>query len=265
LFPGAFACHGDLADLERVFMISAKIVVVDDDSRVHQSLKAILFEYQLVSFLDSQKALDYLLGPNEASLALVDVRMSGLNGMELLERLRRARKELAVIIITAHGAQDIVVEAMRLNANDYIEKPFDIHELKERVKSILKERSCYDCNSRVPETQIKRIRQFIERNYTNASLEFIAREMCLSPQYLSRFFSRYNPEGFRGYKLKLKMEKAMELLRISCLDISEIAYQLGYGNPESFMRAFKLYAKQTPCEYRSHNQQSRRKSCTPKS
>lgn len=246
-------------------MISEKIVVVDDDARVHQSLKTILFEYQLVSFLDARKGLDYLLGPNEITLALVDIRMNGLDGMELLEQLRRAKKEVAVIIMTAYGAQDIVVEAMRLHANDYIEKPFDVHELKERVKVILKERFHHDCSSRTPETQIKRIRQFIERNYTNASLEYIAKEMCLSPQYLSRFFSKYNPEGFRGYKLKLKMEKAMELLGKSCLDISEIAYQVGYGNPESFMRAFKIYAKQTPGVYRSRNQQLRRKSCIPKS
>ncbi len=240
-------------------MISQKIVVVDDDPRIHESLKAILFEHQVVSFLDPQKGLDYLLSPNEAAMALVDVRMGGLNGMELLERLRRARKEMPVVIMTAHGAQDVVVEAMRLHANDYIEKPFDVHELKSRVKAILKERASYDCDARLPENQIDRIRQFIERNYTNASLEYIAQEMCLSPQYLSRFFSKHNPDGFRGYKLKVKMQKAMDLLSKSSLDISEIAYQLGYSNPESFMRAFKLYAKLTPGVYRTRHQKARKK------
>ncbi len=241
-------------------MISEKIVVVDDDVRVHQSLKAILFEYQLVSFLDPEKALDYLLRPNEVALVLMDVRMSGLNGIELLERVKREKKDMAVMIITAHGAQDIVVEAMRLHADDYIEKPFDIHELKERVRVILKEKSRYDRDARAPQTQVDRIRQFIERNFSNASLEYIAQEMCLSPQYLSRLFSKHNQQGFRGYKLKVRMEKAMELLRTSSLDVSEIAYQIGYGNPESFMRAFKQYVKQTPGAYRSRYQQARRKS-----
>ncbi|MBI4309010.1 MAG: response regulator transcription factor [Candidatus Omnitrophica bacterium] len=240
-------------------MISEKIVVVDDDPRIHQSLKAVLFEHQLISFLDPQKALDFLSGPNEVNLAMVDVCMKGLNGIELLQRLKGAREDMAVMIITAHGSQDIVVEALRLHADDYIEKPFDVHQLRERVKLILKEKSRYDHCARDPQTQMERIRQFIQRNYTNASLEYIAKEMCLSPQYLGRLFTRYDPYGFRGYKLKVRMEKAMDLLRRSSLDVSEIAYQLGYENPESFMRAFKRQVKKTPGVYRGQYQQRRKK------
>jgi AraC-like DNA-binding protein len=149
---------------------------------------------------------------------------------------------------------------MRLHADDYIEKPFDIHELKERLKVILKDKSRYNCSSRTPETQVERIRQFIERNYTNASLEYIAREMCLSPQYVGRLFTKYEKHGFRGYKLRVRMEKAMDLLGHSALDVSEIAYELGYENPESFMRAFKRYVKITPSAYRVKHQHPRRKS-----
>ena len=231
-------------------MISDKIIVVDDDLRVHESLKVILFEYQLILFSEPQKALEFLSRPHEFKLAIVDVCMNGLNGIELLERLKRTKKDMAVMIVTAHGSQDIVVEALRMHADDYLEKPFDVHQLRERVKAILKEKSRYDHLSRDPGAQIERIRQFIQRNYTNASLEYIAGEMCLSPQYLGRLFNKYDPDGFRGYKLKVRMEKAMELLRRSSLDISEIAYQLGYQNPESFMRIFKQHTGKTPGVYR---------------
>ncbi len=240
-------------------MISEKIVVVDDDHRVHQSLKEVLFEYQLIPFLDAQKALDYLLRPNEIKLAIVDVRMKGLNGIELLESLRRVKKELAVMIMTAHGGQDIVVESLRLHADDYVEKPFDVNELRGRVKAILREKSRVDPFSRDPQNQVERIRQFIQRNYTNASLGFIAQEMCLSVQYVGRLFTKYEKHGFRGYKLKIRMEKAMDLLKHSSLDVSEIAYQLGYENPESFMRAFKKYVKENPSAYRFQHQQKQRK------
>jgi two-component system response regulator YesN len=241
-------------------MISEKIVVVDDDPRVHQSLKEILFEYQLISFLDAQKGLDYLVRPNEVKLALVDVCMKEINGVELLESLRRTNKEVAVMIITAHGSQDIVVEAMRLHADDYVEKPFDIHELRERVKTILKEKSRYDYLARDSQSQIERVRHFIQQNYANASLEYIAREMCFSSQYLGRLFAKHDKHGFRGYKLKIRMEKAIDLLSRSSLDVSEIAYQLGYENPESFMRVFKRHFKKTPGVYRNELQGLRRKS-----
>ena len=239
-------------------MISAKIVVVDDDYRIHNSLKEILFEYQMVSFLDGQKALDYLLQPNEIKLAIVDVRMPGINGIELLESLRRIKKDLAIMIITAHGGQDIVVEALRLHADDYVEKPFDINELRGRVKAILKERTRHDQITRDPQAQIERIRKFIRNNYTNATLEYIAQEMSLSTQYVGQLFIKYEKDGFRAYRLKVRMEKAMEFLQNSSLDISEIAYQLGYENPESFMRSFKKQVKETPVEYRARNQQKRK-------
>ena len=241
-------------------MISDKIVVVDDDPRIHQSLKEILFEYQLISFLDPQKGLEYLLRPNEIKLALVDVCMKGLNGVELLESLRRAKKDVAIMIITGHGNQDVVVESLRLHADDSVEKPFDVHELRERVKSILKEKSQFDQLAHDSKTQIERVREFIQHNYTNASLDFIAQEMNLSSQYLGRLFAKYDKYGFRGYKLKVRMEKAMDLLCRSSLDVSEIAYQLGYENPESFMRVFKRYVKKTPSAYRLEHKNSRRKS-----
>jgi YesN/AraC family two-component response regulator len=240
-------------------MISDKIVVVDDDPRVHQSLKEILSDYQLISFLDAKKGLDYLLHPNEVKLALVDVCMKKLSGVELLESIKRAKKEIAVMIITAHGSQDLVVESLRLHADDYVEKPFDIHELRERVKAILKEKSSYDTMAHDTHAQIERVRQFIQHNYTNASLEHIAKEMCLSSQYLGRLFSKHDQHGFRGYKLKVRMEKAIDLLCQSSLDVSEIAYKVGYENPESFMRAFKRYAGKTPGEYRLEHQHLRRK------
>jgi len=241
-------------------MISEKIVVVDDDPRVHQSLKEILCDYQLISFLNAKEGLDYLLRPNEIKLVLVDVCMKELNGVELLEAIRRAKKEIAVMIMTAYGSQDIVVESLRLHADDYVEKPFDVNELRDRVKTILQEKSRYDSMSRDPQTQIERVRQFIQHNFTNASLEHIAKEMCLSSQYLGRLFAKHDKHGFRGYKLKVRMDKAMDLLSRSSLDVSEIAYQLGYENPESFMRAFKRYVKKTPGAYRVGHQHSRRKS-----
>jgi two-component system, response regulator YesN len=240
-------------------MISEKIVLVDDDPRVHQILNEVLFEYQLVPFLDPHKALEFFAIPNEVKLAIIDVRMKGMTGIELLQKVKRMNPELAVMIMTAHSSQDIVIEALRMHADDYLEKPFDIKELKERVKAILKERSKYDHLCRDPKAQTERIRQFIERNYTNASLEYIAKEMCLSTHYLGRFFLKHNQCGFREYKLKVRMEKAMDLLCRSSMDISEIAYDLGYENPESFMRAFKRYAKKTPSDYRAEQVPLRKK------
>jgi len=240
-------------------MISEKIVIVDDDQRIHQSLKLILSEYQLVSFKDPQKALDYLLSPNEVKLVIVDVCMAGLNGIELLESLKHAKKDLAVIIVTAHGRQDIVVDALRLHADDYIEKPFDVEELRKRVKIILKEKYPVENLSSDSQNQADRMRQFIQKNYANVSLKYIAQEMGFTPLYVGSFFSQHEKGGFRVFKLKVRMEKAKDLLENSSLDVAQIAYQLGYKNPESFMRIFKKFFKKSPTAYRSQYLQKLKK------
>ena len=111
-----------------------EIVVVDDDPRVHQSLKAILFQYEVISFNDPEKALEVLLKPHEYKLVIVDVCMQGMTGIEVLEKIKKAKPQVAVMVITAHGNQDIVVEAMRSKADDYVEKPFDLPTLANTVQ-----------------------------------------------------------------------------------------------------------------------------------
>ena len=227
-----------------------KIIVVDDDARIAESLKKILFEYELVIFKDGESALGYLAKPNEINLVILDVCMRGLNGLEVLEKIKQGNKDISVIMLTGQATQDIVLESLRGHADDFIEKPFDVHDLRERVKKILKEKSRYDVFARDHSVQARRIARFIEHNYTDASLAHIAGEMCLSPQYIGRLFLGESGEGFRKYKLKIKMKHAQELLKKSSMDISEIAYDLGYKNPESFMRAFKNYFKCTPSVFR---------------
>ena len=96
-----------------------------------------------------------------------------------------------------------------------------------------------------------RIKRFVARNYENATLDFIGEEMSFSPKYISRVFSRKNGETFRDFKIKSKMERAKDLLENSHLNVNEIALNLGYQSPESFMRLFKRLNKLTPTQYRS--------------
>ncbi len=231
-------------------MISSKIVIVDDDRRIIDSLKAVLFEYELITFSDGESALKYLSKPHEVHLVILDVCMKGLNGLEVLERIKKLNKDMAVIMLTGQATQDIIIESLRYHADDFLEKPFDVSDLKDRIKNILKSRERYDITVLDRDVQAERIRQFIERNYANVSLEAVASELCLSPKYVGQLFIGARGEGFRKYKLKVRMEQAQKLLRNSSLTISSIAHELGYENPESFMRTFKTYYHKTPKQYR---------------
>ena len=68
------------------------------------------------------------------ALALMDIRMPGMNGVDVLKRIREAGLDVAVIMMTAHGSEELVVECMTSGAVDYISKPFSLDDMLQRVE-----------------------------------------------------------------------------------------------------------------------------------
>jgi len=236
-------------------MLSEKIVVVDDEPRIIMSIKISLEEYEIVDFANGDDALAYLRSPNAIKLVIVDVMMPGKNGIAVLQEIKEIREDIAVIIMTAYGSKDVVLNALRSRADDFIEKPFNVEDLREKVRRILRVADQYAQDGDGRKDCVARIKRLVDRNHKKASLDFVAEEMCLSPKYLSRLFNEYNEMTFRDYKISVKIQKACELLERSSYPVTDISYQLGYQNPESFMRLFKRETKMTPSEYRRKKQQ----------
>lgn len=234
-------------------MISDKILVIDDDSRIIDSIKLTFSEYEVIGFQKGDEALQFLKKPHEISLVLLDVFMRGLDGISILREIRKIDKDLPVMMMTAFGSMDIAVESLRNRADDFIEKPFDITELRDKIKALLKGR---------PDTykllgdgtdKVERIKRYIERKNANVSLSEIADEICLSPKYVGRLFNEKSGSSFREYKLDHKLNLAKTMLKKSSLMVKEISDRLGYENPETFMRIFKRKLKLTPTQYREKN------------
>lgn len=102
-----------------------KVVFVDDDSAVRSSLAQTLelAGLQVVPCASAQQALLHISAGLQG-IVISDVRMPGMDGMELLARVQSLDAEIPVILITAHGDVSLAVQAMRLGAYDFIEKPF---------------------------------------------------------------------------------------------------------------------------------------------
>ena len=106
------------------------ILVVDDEDSVRNRCVQLLQKrnYNVQGAEDGEQAL-FLIKKNEFSLVIADIRMPGLSGIELLERIKEIRPETEVVMITGYGTVDNAVEAMKLGAYDYITKPFDVDRL----------------------------------------------------------------------------------------------------------------------------------------
>jgi len=110
------------------------VAAVDDDRRVRESVQSVLESagYEAVTF---ESAETFLLSGalSRVTCVIADVRLPGMNGTELQRLIRRERRQLPVILITAHDDDDIRQQALRDGAVAFLVKPFDGGELLEHV------------------------------------------------------------------------------------------------------------------------------------
>jgi two-component system response regulator FixJ len=115
--------------------------VIDDDEASRQSLAFLLESAQIGvrTYASATMFLD-LMPSMSASCVVTDVRMPGMSGIDLLRRLKELGIEVPVIVITGHGDVPLAVEAMKIGAADFLEKPFDDEVLLASVRSALHQR-----------------------------------------------------------------------------------------------------------------------------
>jgi two-component system response regulator FixJ len=119
----------------------AVVHVIDDDEAARQSL-AFLLGTAGIAVQTYESAVAFLKAVTEvkAGCIITDVRMPGISGIDLLRRLNELRLEIPVIVITGHGDVPLAVEAMKIGAADFLEKPFDDEMLLASVRSALDRR-----------------------------------------------------------------------------------------------------------------------------
>lgn len=119
-------------------MKAIKALVIDDEQIVLDSVKKILVaeNYEVDVTLSSRQGLDLAI-QNQYDIVLTDIRMPEIGGMRILRDIKRAKPSLPVLIITGYATVRSAVQAMKLGATDYLEKPFTPEELLEAVASAL--------------------------------------------------------------------------------------------------------------------------------
>ena len=118
-------------------MEDRNVLVVDDEKNIRLTLSEALRDLDLK--VDTAAGGEEALSKLEASdygLILLDIRMPGMDGLEVLRRAREMKPQVPVIMITAHAAAENVVRAMQLGAVDFIRKPFSTSEIRALVQAV---------------------------------------------------------------------------------------------------------------------------------
>jgi two-component system response regulator YesN len=238
------------------------ILLVDDDSDFREEFKDYFNNYTIVEARDGEGALSLLKKPNEIDLVILDVRMPGIQGTEVLTEIKKMAPDLGVIILTGNSCEDVAIDAVKGHADDYLQKPVDLNAVRESIEKLLELKA-----ARFPgysDDKIEKAKRYLERNcYKMVSLDDVSLAVALSPKYLSRLFMKNTGMGFNEYKLSLRLKEAKNLLKTTSLNVEQISDKLGYQNIESLTRLFKKHTGLTPLAYRKKfkgkNQTNRKK------
>ncbi len=193
----------------------ANVYVIDDDEAMRDSLNFLLdssgFTVRLFetaqSFLDKLPELSF-------GCVLSDVRMPGIDGIELLKRLKAQNSSFPILIMTGHGDVPLAVEAMKLGAVDFLEKPFDDDRLLAMIDMAIRqaepaaknEAVTHDIAARVASLS-PRERQVMEGLIAGLSNKLIAREYDISPRTI---------EVYRANVMtKMQANSLSELVRLA--------------------------------------------------
>jgi two-component system response regulator FixJ len=192
-----------------------KVYVIDDEAALRDSLDFLLdtagFEVRLfesaLKFLDALPRLDF-------GCVVSDVRMPGLDGMELLKRMKSDQSTFPIVIMTGHGDIPLAVEALKLGAADFLEKPFEDDRLIAMIEAAIrkgepaarKEAISHDIALRIA-TLSPRERQVMEGLIAGLSNKLIARDYDISPRTI---------EVYRANVMtKMQANSLSELVRLA--------------------------------------------------
>lgn len=158
------------------------VLIVDDEKNIlltmSQSLEALQLETDTAA--NGEEALAKL-EEKDFVLILLDIRMPGMDGMEVLRRVREIRPDIRIIIITAHGTVESAVEAMKLGAVDFIQKPFSPEEIRELVSRVT-DREKLDGQKAVDYGSfIELAKRSISDRYFDAAIEHLRKAISLDP------------------------------------------------------------------------------------
>ncbi|MGG1663152.1 response regulator transcription factor [Brevibacillus sp. NRS-1366] len=241
-----------------------KLLIADDEYEFRNGLTR-FFPWNQVGFEAVKQAengkeiLDIVL-TNEIDVILCDIKMPILSGIDVARELRHSH--IKIVFLSGYREFEYAQQALTFGVKNYILKPPKFHELENVFKGLKeeldqkKDLSASQLTSEkeegpVFETLISRIKRYIEQNYRDATLEGTAKFVHLNQHYLSKYFKQKTSENFSDYVIRVKMEKAKELLADRNSKTYEISEMVGYSNAKNFTRMFRKYTGKSPREYRN--------------
>ena len=188
-------------------------------------------------------------------IALLDIEMPGMNGIELAKYIKEKYADCIIIFITAYDRFDYAIEAMHIKAFDYLLKPWKEERLCELINTAIENVRSMQKTDSIVHSQKDVIKDYIDRNYKkDISAKDVAGILGYSDVYFSKVFKQLFDDNFINYLTKIRIDRAKLLLKDISFNIKEVGKSVGYADSNYFTKVFKRSVGMSPSEYRSkHN------------
>jgi signal transduction histidine kinase/ligand-binding sensor domain-containing protein/DNA-binding response OmpR family regulator len=243
------------------------ILIVDDNPEVLNYLE-ILFQHKYIvaKAENGVKALEYV-NDNEPDLIISDVMMPEMDGVALCEELKGKINtcHIPIILLTAKATVENKIDGLQIGADDYIPKPFHPNELIVRVEKMIENHKRiiekYRTNSVIipknittnplDEAFVEKVINCIMKNMSNEefSVEELGDMVAMSRSNLFRKLKAITGQTPIEFIYNIRLKHAMDLLLERKLNMSQIAYEVGFRNPSSFTKSFRKQYGKSPTEF----------------
>ena len=188
-------------------------------------------------------------------IALLDIEMPGMNGIELAKYIKEKYADCIIIFITAYDRFDYAIEAMHIKAFDYLLKPWKEERLCELINTAIENVRGMQKTDGIVHSQKDIIKDYIDRNYKkDISAKDVAGILGYSDVYFSKVFKQLFDDNFINYLTKIRIDRAKVLLKDVSFNIKEVGKSVGYADSNYFTKVFKRSIGISPSEYRNrHN------------
>ena len=222
------------------------LLVVDDDEALRRLCARVLSArgHEVHTARDGEEAVRKVR-EHAYRVVLLDLKMPGMDGIECLKRLKAEGCRADVIMITGYGNVPTAVEAMKIGAQDFIEKPFRPRDLQAMLEDLLQRQSRDAHLSEDP------VVAFIQQHATEiGSRKDVANRLGVSLERVSLRVQEVTGLSFRQFLHACRLDLAKRLLETTELDISEISQRTGFQTVQHFSRVFSKRSGVSPKVYR---------------
>lgn len=244
-----------------------RILVVEDNDEVRNYIVQIFRgEYRIIEASNGKEGLKEAL-QHVPDLIISDVMMPEADGIEFCSRIKAEIRtsHIPFILLTARTSLIFKYEGLEMGADDYIQKPFKVKELKIKVKNLiqlrkkLKERFSSESLvkpaeitvSSLDEKLLEKALKIAEENISNELFEIstFSEELGVSRTMLFTKIKAWTNLTPNDFITVMRMKRAAQLLEQNKLTISQVAFKVGYKNPKYFSKCFQRHFSETPTSF----------------